>query len=555
MMLLFSGLLLFSACHSASLVRIQITSLPEKLIYEEGEAFDRTGMKVVAVYDDGSEKEISLYSVDKEILVANDTTVTVSYKGFTDQLAITVRMSENDAYRKVKPALTKNPEKIIAVAKYYRDDIVYQNKMADPAPDGIVHSREEFRKYCEYQAFYYRQEFSAVIDYPVTDIQQELDDVYWNSNYFAGSIGLDGSLTGDNTYRIVLRYYGENKYNSETIDKAVVNPVITSLVAVQVTRKRSDDYVYAYQKRANAVDVYNSSQLEYALENGYGVNIIQDSPAEILMAKVESILQEIITDDMTEIQKLRQIYSWITEHAIYDYAGDDFSGTVADTIKNCDEYASQFASFYADGVILYGTGVCHGFARAYNIMMLAEGIQTVRVLGKRDESHGRSTILVMQGKNTYYSHGYNYVTIDGKQYLSDITYAYGGTIMADNTETGFFRNCALLISKQIHARLYIRMTDPVSSAPGYVNHFYDYLGENQLENIPNELTVSYPYSEMVRELEDHYSDRPYIFHFLVGSADYLLVRSQLSQALSGLGVYLSSSPYTEGKTVIICLIY
>jgi hypothetical protein len=554
---LFFCFFVFGACSPAALIRIEIAALPDKLIYEDGEEFDRTGMKVIAVYDDGSAKEISLYSVDKEILTVTDTTITVSYKGFTVQFSITVRTSETDegAYKKVKPVLTLKSDKIIAVYQYYREDIVYQNKIANPCPEGIAHSREEFLKYCEYNAFYYIKEFPTIIDYPITDIQKELDYVYWNSNFFAGSIGLDATPSGENTYRIVLRYYGENKYNTDSIDLPVQNPVITSLAAVTVTEKRSNDFVFAYQKLGNQVDVYNSSQLEYALENGYGVNIIKDSPADILMTKVESVLKAILSDNMTEIQKLRQIYSWITKHAIYDYSGDDFSGTVSDAVKNCDEYASQFASFYADGVILYGTGVCHGFARAYNIMMLTEGIKTVRVLGKRDESQGRSPILFMQGKNTYYSHGYNYVTIEGKQYLSDITYAYAGTIMADTAETGFFRNCALLISKQIHARLYIRMTDPVSSDSSYINNFYDYLQENHLENIPNTLAIGYNYTEMVNELENHYSDQAYVFHFIVNSSNYSTIRSQLSQALSGFGILLSSSPYTEGKNVIICLIY
>ena len=74
----------------ATLTSIKITQAPTKTTYVEGETFDKTGMTVTGVWSDGTEKEITAYSVDKTVLTANDTVVTVTYKGLSATQAITV---------------------------------------------------------------------------------------------------------------------------------------------------------------------------------------------------------------------------------------------------------------------------------------------------------------------------------------------------------------------------------------------------------------------------------------------------------------------------------
>lgn len=546
-------------CNSSKkndIVSIEIETLPVKLTYYVGEDLDLTGLNVFAIYEDESRKKINLYSVDKETLDLNDTIVTITYMDLHTSFNITVlEVEENeDVYNEIKSVLTTNIDKQIAVNKFYNDKVVYINKIENPCTDGVIDNRNELLKYIEYNAFYYIKDFDIDMNYNFTNIQTELDFVYWNSNYFAGNIGLDGTLIDGQTHNIKLKYYSENKYNTTSFDKDVQNAVITSLDAIIVNDKRDDDHEFAYEKLDNKVDVYNSTQLEYALENGYGVNIIENSPAAILIDRIENILKDIIGDDMSEIQKLRQIYFWITQNAVYDYAGDEFSGLVSDKIKNSDKYASQFASFFADGVILYGNGVCHGFARAYNIMMLIEGIETVRVLGKRTESTGRTTIINLDGNEAYYTHGYNYVTIDEKLYLSDVTYAYGGTLMKDEGEIGVFRNSALLYSKELHSNLYINMTDPISSSSSYVNNFYDHILNNDIENIPNTLTAQSNFTELANDIKESYSNGAYTFDFIVNSFDYSLIRSNLASNLSEFNIYLFSSPYVNNKYIITCLI-
>ena len=64
----------------AKLDSIEIKEVPTKTVYTEGEKFDKTGMKVIAKYSDGTTKEIKNYAYTPAgELTKKDTTITVSY--------------------------------------------------------------------------------------------------------------------------------------------------------------------------------------------------------------------------------------------------------------------------------------------------------------------------------------------------------------------------------------------------------------------------------------------------------------------------------------------
>ncbi len=77
---------------------IEITKLPDKLEYEEGEVFDPAGMEVTATYNDGSTAVISDYTYNTDPFVAGDTSVTIEYKGYTDDVSIVLSMAGLEAF-------------------------------------------------------------------------------------------------------------------------------------------------------------------------------------------------------------------------------------------------------------------------------------------------------------------------------------------------------------------------------------------------------------------------------------------------------------------------
>lgn len=79
--------------NTPNLTGISIITNPDKMTYRAGEFFDKTGMVVVASFDDGSSRAIRGYTyTPTSALGKNDTTITVSYskKGVTKTATLTI---------------------------------------------------------------------------------------------------------------------------------------------------------------------------------------------------------------------------------------------------------------------------------------------------------------------------------------------------------------------------------------------------------------------------------------------------------------------------------
>jgi len=90
--------------------------MPEKTCYYAGDIFDKSGMKVVANYADGTTKEVYDYTVNKTALEIADKTIVVSYLEKTAIVNGTVVKSEKvvidtvNGDSAVKDVLQKNDE-------------------------------------------------------------------------------------------------------------------------------------------------------------------------------------------------------------------------------------------------------------------------------------------------------------------------------------------------------------------------------------------------------------------------------------------------------------
>ncbi|MBR0431703.1 CotH kinase family protein, partial [Candidatus Saccharibacteria bacterium] len=72
------------------LTSIEVTTLPTKTTYYEGESFDKTGIVVTAHYDNNVSEAVEDYTVDTAALAANTTEVTVTYNDKTTTVPITM---------------------------------------------------------------------------------------------------------------------------------------------------------------------------------------------------------------------------------------------------------------------------------------------------------------------------------------------------------------------------------------------------------------------------------------------------------------------------------
>ena len=68
-------------------------------------SFDPAGMTVTAVYDDGTTEEVTGYSVSPEKMEEDTRAVTVTYNGFTDELAV-------GSVRQTKPGILQHGDNL-----------------------------------------------------------------------------------------------------------------------------------------------------------------------------------------------------------------------------------------------------------------------------------------------------------------------------------------------------------------------------------------------------------------------------------------------------------
>lgn len=80
----------------AEIVDIRLEQMPNKTEYEQNETFDPSGMRVIAVYNDGTSKEIKDYSVSAITDTIGKQTITITYQGKSVQLEITVNKRTED---------------------------------------------------------------------------------------------------------------------------------------------------------------------------------------------------------------------------------------------------------------------------------------------------------------------------------------------------------------------------------------------------------------------------------------------------------------------------
>jgi len=106
-------------------------------------------------------------------------------------------------------------------------------------------------------------------------------------------------------------------------------------------------------------------------------------------AKIDEIVGKVITPDMTELQKALKLHDYLVLNTVYDTTGE-----IADYNNGASAY----------DILVYGNGICQGYAQAYNVLLEKAGIDSVM-----------ATSIEM-------NHAWNLVNIDGAWYHVDVTW-------------------------------------------------------------------------------------------------------------------------------------
>lgn len=329
-----------------------------------------------------------------------------------------------------------------------------------PEPNEIVDNFDELVYAIDYSAYYRLPslaiKFSSLYQYE--DLTKEFNKAFWSSALVPHAAGFTFEINNETvTVNFEYNEYANSVYSTNTL-KCATNPY-------QITKEKGN-YIteVPYEASKGELDVHNSDQLLFALRNGYQPVMEEGSPAKIIYDKAVSILKEIITDNMNDLQKIYAIDSYLTTHASYDGDGDDLAGATYDgDLEYPGKVASFFTSFYIEGPLLYHQGVCAGFAKAESLLMTLLGIDHLRVNGANsvleDETYCKDTV------KGYWYHGYNYyIASNGSYYICDPTYSFGGWTKKWNNEYYLcrIRRAAVAINRELWGSVYVGMNDMVS---------------------------------------------------------------------------------------------
>ena len=187
-----------------------------------------------------------------------------------------------------------------------------------------------------------------------------------------------------------------NNQNKPNIFMVILFGIVIFIWAATIIPQTHGDEQVAEQKVQSKEEAYVTSVrgkvselLQKHSTEGF------DGDAERVLNRMYDILDEIITDDMLDENKVRAIHDYLVYHADY-YEG------------NLDDRPGWTSAI--QGVLEQGSGVCNSYALTFYAMCTAEGIECRIISGRATNSSGTD------------GHAWNRVLLSGAWYYIDCTW-------------------------------------------------------------------------------------------------------------------------------------
>lgn len=191
----------------ADLASLEIESIPNKTVYKVGENFDKTGMKVNAVYSNGNKSEITNYIiVNGTDLTKDQTSVTISYTENNITKTIDQQITVEDNPQIIEPTssdFNSSKANVTDATLYLYSDLDKESyvKMTLKVNNIKIGSEDN-----DYKYYYY-----------LSGTQGDKDI---NQEYWIEVSEKDIKKENDGTYSITLQIDTRNLKNAEEISKA-----------------------------------------------------------------------------------------------------------------------------------------------------------------------------------------------------------------------------------------------------------------------------------------------------------------------------------------------
>lgn len=337
----------------------------------------------------------------------------------------------------------------------------------DYKPDGVMDSEEEFVRYLDY--IYFNQietdvfvqinyeEYNSYTKDRLTEVLRSSTMPFESLSYATKTVGGKKyiAVTVTKKFPETLKTYTPTSYPKQIYD--IEFSKLDGFVS-----ERSDYFDdFKYNKLEKTVIVENTNQLFYALEHRVKPIPVKNSGAEIALKKCKAILRKICDDTLSDVEKAKNIYTYLVKNVDY----------VLPTYNSSSD-AMDYDAFYMEGILNNGAGVCDGISKTFSCLMNMEGIRCVRA--------------------TSTDHAWNEAFINGKWFTIDAT--HGNVSTSDGKEILAYNN--FMINETIKESYgYADDLRTEITADGvydyYANSYFTYNGTTYDYNIGSVEELSY----------------------------------------------------------------
>lgn len=346
-------------------------------------------------------------------------------KGNKCTITLTVRVYVNQSGFDITPA---DDQTVYRVSTEREANVLIDKAISNHKSRIILDFSALGSDYMPFQVFNFKYEYGNHVSITKKYYENKPQTLYVEFTYNANAASTYTEPTPSTTY--------------ESLDNA--NMILRAEARKSSVYARPDDFsdFPIYKSNRGTVSVHNSEELWLALEHNYlPVFPTKYTKAERFFEEAKMILREIITEDMTDYEKLLAIFDYLVNEVEYDHAAfsrPDLSDPISDVC------------YYLEGVFERGVAVCDGKSKAFVLLCGIEGIECLRDFGS--------------SRTGGVGHAWNYVKLDGKWYLVDTTNA--DMAQAASTDIGGF------FEKNIEMTVY----DAFLTSLDYHGSKYEYSG-------------------------------------------------------------------------------
>lgn len=176
-----------------------------------------------------------------------------------------------------------------------------------------------------------------------------------------------------------------------------------------------DTYKFASDNRFLYTEVSTTEQLYWAVENKITPLPVSGSRAERIYNKAKETVMSIVSEEMTDFEKVLSIFDWICINTVYDHTP---------YAKNI--YPTRCSCYYLEGIFDRGVAVCDGFSKAFSLMCNMVDIDATRVTGNaitngETGGHAWNKVLIDKDPSDDIPEQYYFVDITWTEIYSDNT--------------------------------------------------------------------------------------------------------------------------------------